>query len=25
MGPEPNKAWGADPKDAPPSMTATRQ
>lgn len=22
MGPEPNKAWGADPADAPPSMTA---
>jgi predicted alpha-1,2-mannosidase len=21
MGPEPNKAWGADPADAPPSMT----
>lgn len=22
MGPEPNKAWGADPADAPPSMSA---
>ncbi|MEY2149652.1 GH92 family glycosyl hydrolase [Rhodanobacter sp. 115] len=22
MGPTPNKAWGADPADAPPSMTA---
>lgn len=21
MGPEPNKSWGADPNDAPPSMT----
>ena len=25
MGPEPNKAWGADPKDAPPSMSTDRQ
>lgn len=24
MGPEPNKAWGADPADAPPSMSATK-
>ncbi|PRX41253.1 putative alpha-1,2-mannosidase [Planifilum fimeticola] len=22
MGPKPNKKWGSDPKDAPPSMTA---
>ena len=22
MGPVPNKAWGVDPADAPPSMTA---
>jgi len=25
MGPEPNKAWGADPRDAPPSMSTERQ
>jgi predicted alpha-1,2-mannosidase len=25
MGPEPNKAWGADPQDAPPSMSSTRK
>ncbi len=24
MGPEPNKTWGANPQDAPPSMTASR-
>ncbi|MBN8922596.1 MAG: alpha-mannosidase [Rhodanobacter sp. 68-29] len=24
MGPEPNKAWGADPADAPPSMSGRR-
>lgn len=25
MGPEPNKAWGADPHDAPPSMSEERR
>ncbi|RDS83637.1 glycoside hydrolase family 92 protein [Dyella monticola] len=25
MGPEPNKAWGADVRDAPPSMSAAHQ
>src|SRR6185437_12949966 len=25
MGPAPNKAWGADPADAPPSMSSHRQ
>jgi len=25
MGPEPNKAWGADPHDAPPSMSVHQQ
>ncbi|WP_109126017.1 GH92 family glycosyl hydrolase [Dyella sp. C11] len=25
MGPEPNKAWGASPHDAPPSMSAVKQ
>ncbi|HUA78746.1 MAG TPA: GH92 family glycosyl hydrolase [Dyella sp.] len=25
MGPEPNKSWGADPQDAPPSMSVDRQ
>ena len=24
MGPEPNKSWGADPEDAPPSMSRPR-
>jgi len=25
MGPSPNKTWGADPHDAPPSMSAAKQ
>jgi putative alpha-1,2-mannosidase len=24
MGPQPSKAWGADPHDAPPSMSTVR-